>query len=82
MIAPQGFALFYGVIMINPNPNPGVVFKPLSDEQYEIERLTYLLKRTEVSLAETEEYYDRFIKKIMLMLAALIVYSIGVFLFV
>ncbi len=67
MIAPQGFALFYGVIMINPNPNPGVVFKPLSDEQYEIERLSYLLKKTEISLAETEEYYHRFLMKLLVM---------------
>ena len=68
--------------MKNNNPNPGVVFRPLTDEQYEIERLSYLLKRAEVSLTETQEYYDRFIFKIILMLGALIVYSIGVLLFV
>lgn len=64
------------------NPNPGVIFNPLTDEEYEIERLSYLLKRAEVSLTETQEYYDRFIFKIILMLGALIVYSIGVLLFV
>ena len=68
--------------MMMKNPNPGVVFNPLTDEQYEIERLTYLLKKAEVSLTETQEYYDRFIFKIILMLGALIVYSIGVMLFV
>lgn len=68
--------------MMMKNPNPGVVFNPLTDEQYEIERLSYLLKKAEVSLTETQEYYDRFIFKIILMLGALIVYSIGVMLFV
>lgn len=64
------------------NPNPGVIFNPLTDEQYEIERLSYLLKRTEISLAETEEYYSKLLIKIMFMLAALIAYSVAVFLFV
>ena len=54
-------------MMKNQNPNPGVIFHPLSDEQYEIERLSYLLKKTEISLAETEEYYHRFLMKLLVM---------------
>ena len=54
-------------MMKNQNPNPGVIFRPLSDEQYEIERLSYLLKKTEISLAETEEYYHRFLMKLLVM---------------
>ena len=53
--------------MKNNNPNPGVVFKPLTDEEYEIERLAYLLRKTEISLKETEEYYHRFLMKLLVM---------------
>ncbi len=54
-------------MMKNNNPNPGVVFKPLTDEEYEIERLAYLLRKTEISLKETEEYYHRFLMKLLVM---------------
>ena len=53
--------------MKNQNPNPGVVFKTLSDEEYEIERLSYLLKKSEISLAETEDYYHRFLMKLLVL---------------
>ena len=52
-------------MMKNNNPNPGV--HPLSDEEYEIERLTYLLRKTEISLKETEEYYHRFLMKLLVL---------------
>ena len=53
--------------MKNQNPNPGVVFKTLSDEEYEIERLSYLLKKSVISLAETEDYYHRFLMKLLVL---------------